>query len=62
MTPDGIRVGANSIMSYTSLHEHASKGHQTLLPCDGGTLTTVKLPLLGNELLLQLGEHRRGGN
>jgi hypothetical protein len=57
MMPDGIRVGVNSIMTYTRLRECMSEGHQTLLPHDDGALTTVKQPLSGKELLLQFGEH-----
>jgi hypothetical protein len=29
MTPDGIRVGTNSITTHTHLPEHVSEGHQT---------------------------------
>jgi hypothetical protein len=52
MTPDGIHVGTNSIMTRTRLHECVSEGHQTLLPRDDSALMTVKLPFSGKELLL----------
>jgi hypothetical protein len=57
MTLDGIQVGMNSVTTCTCLCEDVSEGHQTLLPCDDGALTTIKLPLSGNELLLQFSEH-----
>jgi hypothetical protein len=51
-----------SVTARACLHEHVSKGRQTLLPRDDGALLAVKFPLSGKELVLQQGDHCRGGN
>jgi hypothetical protein len=55
---NGISTGVTSVMFHVHLPERARKGHQAFLPRDDGTLSTIQLPLLGNELLLQLDGHR----
>jgi hypothetical protein len=45
------------VMAHTCLCEHANEGLQTLLSRDDGTLSAVKFPLSGKELVLQLGDH-----
>jgi hypothetical protein len=55
--PDSTPVGAAIIMAHACLLEHASEGRQTILPCDDGALSTVKFPLSGRELVLQLDNH-----
>jgi hypothetical protein len=62
VTSDGTLVFAASVMARVCLPELVSEGHQTLLPCDDGALSTVKFPFSGKELDLQLGDHYRGGN
>jgi hypothetical protein len=54
-------VGTTGITPFTHLLERVGGDQQALLPCDDGTLLAIQLPFLGKELLLQLGNHRRGG-
>jgi hypothetical protein len=56
VAPDGIYTGVTSVTFCPWLPECESKGHQSVLPCNDGAFTTVKLPLLSKVLLLQLND------
>jgi hypothetical protein len=54
---DSLGSDATGITFHVHLSKGTLKGHQSLLPHGDGTFSTIQLPLLGKEVLLQLDDH-----